>query len=54
MLDDNEVSLNQAMNLVEHFVSYSGLRANFDKTQAVRVEARRGCGVEYKTNKPIL
>jgi hypothetical protein len=31
----------------------SGLRANFDKTQVIWIGARRGCGLELKTNTDI-
>ena len=53
-LDDNEVSLNSALNRIAMFASCSGLRANFDKTQVVWIGARRGCGVELKTDKKIM
>ena len=47
MSNDNEVSLNQALNLVKKFASC------VDKTQAVWIGARRDYSVEYKMSKPI-
>jgi hypothetical protein len=53
ILEDNTQSLNQALEVVELFSTCSGLRASYDKTQAVWIGARRGCGDELQTNKPI-
>jgi hypothetical protein len=53
ILEDDTLSLNHALEVVELFSTCSGLRANFDKTQAVWIGARRGCGEELQTNKPI-
>ena len=49
-LADDENSLNEALNMISLFPICSGLRANFDKTQVVWIGARRGCGLELKTN----
>jgi hypothetical protein len=55
ILEDDTQSLNQALEVVELFSTCSGLRASYmyDKTQAVWIGARRGCGEEVQTNKPI-
>jgi hypothetical protein len=52
-LADDENSLNEALNMISLFSICSGLRANFDKTQVVWIGARRGCGLELKTNTDI-
>ena len=54
LLDDNEVSLNSALNLINAFSEISGLKVNFEKTQAVWIGAKRGCVEEIKTEKPLL
>ena len=54
LLDDNEVSLNSALNLINAFSAISGLKVNFEKTQAVWIGAKRGCVEEIKTEKPLL
>jgi hypothetical protein len=43
ILEDDTLSLNHALEVVELFSTCSGLRANFDQTQAVWIGARRGC-----------
>ena len=53
ILEDDTQSLNHVLEVVELFCTCSGLRANFDKTQAVWIGARRGCGEELQTNKHI-
>ena len=53
LLDDNEVSLNSALNLTNAFSETSGLKVNFEKTQAVWIGAKRGCVEEIKTEKPL-
>ena len=53
ILEDDTQSLNQALEVVELFSTCSGLRASYDKTQAVWIGARQGCGDELQTNKPI-
>jgi hypothetical protein len=53
VLEDDTQSLNHALEVVELSSICSGLRANFDKTQAVWIGARRSCGEELQTNKPI-
>ena len=45
--------MNHALEVVELFSTCSGLRASFDKTQAVWIGARQGGGEELQTNKPI-
>ena len=45
-------SLNHALEVVELFFTCSGLRANFDKAQAVWIGARRGCGENFKQINP--
>ena len=54
LLDDNEVSLNSALNLINAFSEISGLKVNFEKTQAVWIGAKKGCVEEIKTEKPLL
>jgi hypothetical protein len=46
--------LNHALEVVELFSTCSGLRASFDKTQAVWIGARRGCGEELQTSAKVL
>ena len=53
ILEDDTQSLNQALEVVELFSTCSGFRASYDKTQAAWIGARRGCGEELQTNKPI-
>jgi hypothetical protein len=53
ILEDETQSLNHVLDVVELFSTWSSLRASFDKTQAVWIGARRGCGYELQTNKPI-
>jgi hypothetical protein len=50
ILEDDTQSLNQALEVAELFSTCSGLRASYDKTQAVWIGARRGCGVELQAN----
>ena len=54
LLDDNEVSLNSALNLINAFSEISGLKVNFEKTQAVWIGAKRGCMEEIQTEKPLF
>ena len=54
LLDDNEVSLNSALNLINAFSEISGLKVNFEKIQAVWIGPKRGCVEEIKTEKPLL
>ena len=51
---EDEVSLNTALDIVDKFAGCSGLRANFDKTQVLWFGAKRGCGEELRTQKPII
>ena len=51
---DDEKSLNTALDIVDRFACCSGLRANFDKTQVLWFGAKRGCGEELITQKPIV
>jgi hypothetical protein len=44
--------LNHALEVVELFFTCSGLRANFDKAQAVWIGARQGCGENFKQINP--
>ena len=50
---DDEKFLNTALKVIDNFADCSGLRANFDKTQALWFGAKRGCGEELITDKPI-
>ena len=54
MLDEDPVSVNQEMKIIYLFSTCSGLRANFDKTQAVWIGAKRGCGEELQITKKII
>ena len=54
ILGDDEKSLNMALHIIDYFAGCSGLRANFDKTQVLWFGAKRGCGEELKTQKPII
>ena len=40
--------------LIKIFGECSGLKANFEKTQAVWIGAKRGCGEEIRTVEPII
>lgn len=51
MLNDDSESLNSAIKIIEDFGDCSGLRANFEKTEAVWIGARRGCIEELQTKK---
>ena len=42
------------MNSIDNFAECSGLRANFDKTQALWFGTKRGCGEELITEKRII
>ena len=53
ILEDDKQTVNNALDVVELFYSCSGLRANFEKTQAVWIGARRGCGQELNTTRLI-
>lgn len=53
ILDDDLQSVNKALDLIELYSTCSGLRANFDKTQAVWIGARRGCGMELPTKTTV-
>ena len=53
LLKDDEHSLNKTLDIIELFADCSGLRANFDKTEAVWIGAKRGRGEELHTNKTI-
>ena len=54
MLKDDQNSLNKALYLIDLFAACSGLRANFEKTEAIWIGVRRGCGVELNTEKILL
>jgi hypothetical protein len=41
-LEDDEKSLNVTLELLNYFSDCSGLRANFDKTEAIWIGAKRG------------
>jgi hypothetical protein len=51
ILEDDEASLNVTLELLYYFSDYSGLRANFDKTKAIWIIAKRGCVETIKTKK---
>ena len=51
---DDEKSLNTELDIVDRYAGCSGLRANFDKTQVLWFGAKRGCGEELRTKKPII
>ena len=51
---DGEKSLNTALDIVDRYAGCSGLRANSDKTQVLWFGAKRGCGEELRTQKPII
>ena len=53
ILEDDTQSLNHVLEVVELFSTCSSLRASFNKTQALWIGARRGCGEDLQTNKPI-
>ena len=54
LLKGDERSLNTTLDIIKLFAECSGLRANFDKTEAVWIGAKRGCGEDLHTNKTIL
>ena len=53
ILEDDETSLNVTLELLYYFSDCSGLRANFDKTEAIWIGAKRGCVETIKTIKNI-
>ena len=53
-LADDLDSLNSTLDCLESFAHCSGLRTNFNKTQAIWIGVKRGCGEEYKTNQNLL
>jgi hypothetical protein len=50
-LEDDEKSLNVTLKLLNYFSDCSGLSANFDKTEAIWIGAKRGCVETIKTKK---
>ena len=52
-LSDDIDSVNQALYPIHEFANCSGLKANFDKTQAVWIGAKRGCGETQDTQMNI-
>jgi hypothetical protein len=42
------------LHVINLYSACSGLRANFDKTQAIWIGARRGCGMELHTYPNII
>lgn len=49
LADDLDI-LNAAIDCIDSFAHWSGLRANFNKTQALWIGVKRGCGENYQTN----
>ena len=43
ILEDDEKSLNVTLEMLYDFSDCSGLRAKFDKTEAIWIGAKRGC-----------
>ena len=43
ILEDDETSLNVTLELLNYFSDCSGLRANFDNTEAIWIGAKTGC-----------
>ena len=54
ILDDSVQSLDQTLFLLDSFAECAGLRANLEKTQAIWIGARRGCGQVLLPDKPLL
>lgn len=54
LADDQHYSLNTCLGMVEQYASISGLRANFDQSEAVWIGAKGGCGKEYITDQLSL
>ena len=53
ILEDDEASLNVTLELLYYFSDCSRLMANFDKTKAIWIRAKRGCVEIIKTKKNI-
>ena len=53
MLQDDRISLNKSLYLINSFSECSGLTANFEKTEAIWIGAKRGCGEEIQTDKTL-
>ena len=53
ILENDEKSLNATLGLLNYFSDCSGLRANFDKTEAIWIGAKRGCVETIKAIKNI-
>lgn len=53
-LSDDPVSLETTLNILEDFAKVSGLKINLEKTQAIWIGARRGCGLELLPEKKLL
>ena len=48
---EDETTLNVTLELLYYFSDCSGLRANFDKTEAIWIGTKRGCVETIKTKK---
>ena len=53
ILGDDSKSLQKALHIIALFGQCSGLKTNFDKSQAVWIGAKRGCGEEIRTKENI-
>ena len=53
MLQDDRISLNKSLYLINSFSECSGLTVNFEKTEAIWIGAKRGCGEEIQTDKTL-
>lgn len=53
MLADDLYSLNASLDCKNSFDCYSGIRANLNKRQAVRIRVKRGKNEECQTNKQL-
>jgi hypothetical protein len=53
ILENDEKSLNATLGLLNYFSDCSGLRTNFDKTEAIWIGAKRSCVETIKTIKNI-
>ena len=54
LLGDDVHSLNAALTLINNYSKCSGLKVNFEKTQAVWFGSKRGCGEELETSMPLI
>ena len=53
ILDDSEISLENSLYLFDKFSECASLRVNIDKTEAIWIGSRKGCGEEILPHKNL-